>query len=99
MVAHTRLLALSLFTTLALSTPLASHKLSRDLLVHDSRDTIPFGFSFKALAAPKTPLTLRIALVQKTPDAVVDALYSVSDPSSNAYGQHLSKTEVRWLLT
>ncbi|EIW56056.1 family S53 protease-like protein [Trametes versicolor FP-101664 SS1] len=97
MVVHTRLLALSLFTTFALATPLASLKLSRDLLVHDSRDTIPFGFSFKALAAPKTPLTLRIALAQKTSDAVVDALYSVSDPSSDTYGQHLSKTEAAQL--
>lgn len=93
MVVSTRLLALSLFTSFSLSTPLSS-KYSRDLLVHESRDVLPLGFSLAGPAAPQTPLKLRIALAQNSPDAIVDALYSVSDPTSGKYRQHLSKSEV-----
>ncbi|KAH9896586.1 family S53 protease-like protein [Cubamyces lactineus] len=99
MVVPTRLLALSLFTALALATPLSQTvpKFSRDLLVHESRDVLPAGFSLAGPATPDTPLKLRIALVQKNSDAVVDALYSVSDPSSEKYGQHLSKDQAAQL--
>ncbi|KAI0827199.1 family S53 protease-like protein [Trametes gibbosa] len=92
MVAHPRLLAIPLFTAFALATPVLN-TFSRDLRVHDSRDVIPIGFAFAGAAPAHTPLKLRIALAQQTPDAVVDALYSVSDPSSNKYGQHLSQDE------
>ncbi|KAI0674061.1 family S53 protease-like protein [Trametes maxima] len=93
MVDATRLLALSLFTSLAIANPLATPKFSEDLLVHEKRDIPPLGFSLAGPAAPHTPLKLRIALSQSNPDAVVDALYSVSNPSSEKYGQHLSKEE------
>ena len=91
----TRLLALSLLATLAVSTPLSGFANSRNLVVHEARDVLPAGFSLAGPAAPQTPLKLRIALTQSTPEAIVDALYSVSDPSSPKYGQHLSKSEVR----
>ncbi|KAI0353320.1 family S53 protease-like protein [Trametes cingulata] len=97
MVVPTRLLALTLFTSLTLATPLAHSKYSRDLLVHERREDLPLGFSLAGAAAPSTPLKLRIALAQNSPDAVVDALYSVSDPSSDKYGQHLSKDEAAQL--
>ncbi|KAI0368558.1 family S53 protease-like protein [Pilatotrama ljubarskyi] len=91
MVVPTRLLALALFTSLALATPLSRY--SRELLVHERREHLPLGFSLAGPAAPSTPLKLRIALAQNDPNAVVNALYSVSDPSSDRYGQHLSKDE------
>ncbi|KAI9069018.1 family S53 protease-like protein [Trametes sanguinea] len=98
MVVSTRLLALSLFSSLVLATPLSvSNYYSRDLIVHETRDALPFGFSLTGPAPADTPLKLRIALAQKTPDAVVNALYSVSDPTSEKYGQHLSKDEAAQL--
>ena len=100
MVAPTCLLALSLLTSFVYAIPLSKSgsksnaKFSRDLLVHEARDVLPFGFSLAGPAAPHTSLNLRIALTQNNPDAIVDALYQVSDPSSDKYGQHLSKSEV-----
>lgn len=91
---HARLLALSFLASLAVATPLSTSHLSRDLVVHEARNVLPIGFSLAGPAAPHTPLTLRIALTQSNPDAIVDALYSVSDPASDKYGQYLSKAEV-----
>ena len=91
----TRLLALSLLATLAVSTPISGFK---DLVVHETRDVLPAGFALAGPAPPQTPLKLRIALPQSNPEAIIDALYSVSDPSSEKYGQHLSKSEVRHLF-
>ncbi|KAI0718420.1 subtilisin-like protein [Cerioporus squamosus] len=104
MVTPTGLLALSVFTSLVFATPLSksspksNYKLSRDLLVHETRDVLPLGFSLAGPAAPHTTLNLRVALTQSNPDAIVDALYQVSDPSSDKYGQHLSKSEVEQLV-
>lgn len=98
MVVPTRLLALSLFTALAVATPISSSLYSRSLLVHESRDLLPTGFSLVGPAASQTPLKLRIALTQSNPDAIVAALLNVSDPSSAKYGQHLSKSEVEALV-
>ena len=94
MVVPTRLLAFSLFTSFAVATSLFSSKYSRDLLVHESRDVLPIGFSLVGPAASHTPLSLRIALTQSNPDAIVTALLNVSDPTSANYGHHLSKSEV-----
>ena len=71
MVVPTRLLAFSLFTSFAVATSLFSSKYSRDLLVHESRDVLPIGFSLVGPAASHTPLSLRIALTQSNPDAIV----------------------------
>ncbi|RDX46442.1 subtilisin-like protein [Lentinus brumalis] len=98
MVASTRLLALSVFTYLVHATPLSKSKFSRDLLVHETRVVLPLGFALAGPAAPHTTLNLRVALTQSNPDAIVDALYQVSDPSSDKYGQHLSKSEVEQLI-
>ncbi|PIL27274.1 hypothetical protein GSI_10421 [Ganoderma sinense ZZ0214-1] len=97
MVVPTRLLALSLFTYLALATPISSLD-SRDLLVHESREILPIGFSLVGPAPSQTPLKLRIALSQSNPDSIVAALLNVSDPSSDTYGQHLSKSQVEALV-
>ena len=77
------------FGTLALGAPTfdAFH-------VHDARAAAPAGYKAAGAADPGEVLNLRIALTQNNPDAIVDALYQVSDPSSEKYGQHLSKSEV-----
>ena len=90
----TRILALSLLASLAVATPFSSHKLSRDLRLHDARD-LPLGFSLDRAAAPDTPLSLRIALAPSDPAALTDALQVVSDPSSSSFRQYLSKADVR----
>ncbi|KAI0646155.1 subtilisin-like protein [Trametes meyenii] len=62
--------------------------------VHELRQSIPYGFTKVGPAAPETNITLRIALAQSDPNGIIDALYSVSDPESVSYGQHLTKNEV-----
>lgn len=69
--------------------------LARALQVHESRDTLPPGYSFVDRASPDTTIKLRIALSQSNPDGLIDALYDVSTPASAHYRQHLSKEEVR----
>lgn len=64
------------------------------LNVHEARSSVPLGFVNTGPAPAEEILKLRFALAQSTPDAVVDALYKVSDPKSPQYGQHLSKSEV-----
>ncbi|KAH9914160.1 family S53 protease-like protein [Epithele typhae] len=91
-------LALTLLSYLAVATPLSTpSKPSRSLRVHQARDAPPSGFALSSLASPSTPLTLRIALAQANPSAVVNALQSVSDPSSSSFRQHLSKADAQEL--
>ncbi len=66
--------------------------------LHEKLAITPHGFVSLGSAQPEQTLTLRMALVQADKNAIVDALYSVSDPSSSKYGQHLSKEDVRPLL-
>ncbi|KAI0828483.1 subtilisin-like protein [Trametes gibbosa] len=68
------------------------------LHVHEARATVPVGFVNAGAAPLDKTLKLRFALTQSTPDAIVDALYKVSDPTSPEYGQHLSKSEVEELV-
>ncbi|KAI0336682.1 subtilisin-like protein [Cubamyces sp. BRFM 1775] len=73
---------------------------SNDVLpVHESRQTVPPGFVYVGPAPSDHTLKLRFALSQNDPNAIVDALYRVSDPTSSEYGQYLSKTEVEQLVT
>ncbi|KAI8982832.1 subtilisin-like protein [Trametes punicea] len=66
---------------------------------HELRRTVPSGFIEVGPAPPETTLRLRLALAESDPNAVVDALYSVSDPDSLSYGQYLSKDEVERFVT
>ncbi|KAL1938728.1 hypothetical protein VTO73DRAFT_11331 [Trametes versicolor] len=68
------------------------------LNVHEARSSVPLGFVNTGPAPAEEILKLRFALAQSTPDAVVDALYKVSDPKSPQYGQHLSKSEIEKLV-
>ncbi|KAI0329366.1 subtilisin-like protein [Cubamyces sp. BRFM 1775] len=65
---------------------------------HEARSAIPSGFVDAGPASSNTMLKLRFALAQLTPDAIVNALYSVSDPKSAQYGRYLSKSEVEQLV-
>ncbi|KAI0674156.1 subtilisin-like protein [Trametes maxima] len=91
MFSATSLLALISFGS-ALATPLATS--STAFSVHELRQSVPSGFTEVGPAAPEATITLRIALAQSDPDGIIDALYSVSDPESASYGQHLTKDEV-----
>ncbi|KAM5534523.1 hypothetical protein V8D89_011855 [Ganoderma adspersum] len=62
--------------------------------LHEKVAIAPNGFVSLGSAQLEQTITLRIALAQADKDAIVDALYSVSDPSSSKYGQHLSKEDV-----
>ena len=89
------LLVLSLFS-LALGRPTSE---SRDNFhVLRSRSTAPQGFTWRQKAGAETMLNLRIALVSNNATGVETALYDVSNPSSENYGHHLTKAEVRYAL-
>lgn len=70
-----------------------------DMVVHESRATIPRGFVKVGPASPDTILSLRIALAQNNVAGLEQMLYAVSTPGSKLYGQHLSKEEVTLALT
>ncbi|CCL99220.1 uncharacterized protein FIBRA_01235 [Fibroporia radiculosa] len=67
---------------------------SRSLQVHESRSSIPSGYSLSGPAPANSVLKLRIALVQNDLDGLVNVLQEVSDPTNANYGNHLSKSEV-----
>ncbi|KAH9830915.1 family S53 protease-like protein [Rhodofomes roseus] len=89
----TGLLLTSLFT-LGLSKPVA-----RSLRLHEARSTIPTGFSHVRSADADTVLNLRLGLVSSNVDQLVETLYDVSTPSSQNYGQHLSRSEAAAFLS
>ena len=84
-----RSLFLTAFIALALANPT-----TRELKVHESRDGLPDGFSFRSAADPVTTLKLRLALVQSNIAELQSRLLDVSTPTSENYGKHLSKDEV-----
>ena len=86
-----KLLVASLFT-LALGDPLAR----RPMQVYESLSEVPRGFTKSGAAPAGTKLKLRIALAQSDSVGLTDALMAVSEPSSPRYGQHLTKSQVRW---
>ncbi|KZT04588.1 subtilisin-like protein [Laetiporus sulphureus 93-53] len=57
------------------------------------RDSPPAGYTLVGAASPGLMLDLRIALAQSDPLGLEEALYDVSTPSSEHYGQYLSKEE------
>ena len=65
-----------------------------DFRVLETQTAAPHGFSRVGLAPPEKTVRLRLALAQGNEDGLIEALYSVSDPSSSRYGQHLTREEV-----
>lgn len=78
-----------LLPSLTWSTPVR-----RSLQVQESRGSAPGGYTLTGPADPNTVLTLRLALTQADSDGLIDALYNVSTPSSEKYGQYLTAQEV-----
>lgn len=70
----------------------------RSMTVLESRQSVPSGYVHNGAADSTSQIKLRIALAQSNPEGLVDALYSVSTPTSATYGEHLSKEEVRFLI-
>ncbi|CCM03029.1 uncharacterized protein FIBRA_05146 [Fibroporia radiculosa] len=68
--------------------------LARNLQVHESRGSVPKGFSLDGPAPDEELLSLRMALVQNDMNGLLATLEDISMPSSPNYGQHLSKAEV-----
>ncbi|KAH8111217.1 family S53 protease [Phellopilus nigrolimitatus] len=66
----------------------------RDLVVHEQRDTVPYGFVKSGAAPADQVLNLRMALHNTDMAGLEKALYDVSTPDSAHYGQHLTKEEV-----
>jgi tripeptidyl-peptidase I len=85
-----KILILSTLFSLALAKPT-----TRNMVVRESRQSVPSGYVRTGAAPADTQLKLRIALVQNNPSGLIDALYDVSTPSNPSYGEHLSKEEVR----
>lgn len=83
---------LAAFAPLVLASP--SRLAARSMQLHETRETIPAGFVQSGAAPADQMLELQFGLVQNNPKGLEDALYSVSTPSSAAYGQFLSKEEV-----
>lgn len=67
---------------------------TRDLVVHERRDSVPSGFVKEGPASPETMLKLSVGLYSKDISGLQKVLYDVSTPQSPLYGQHLSKAEV-----
>ena len=76
--------------TLVCATPLGRN----NLVVFEKLDSAPDGFVHNGPASDSTDLVLDIAMVSSNMDGLEKALYNVSTPSSELYGQHLSKEEV-----
>ncbi|TFY57291.1 hypothetical protein EVJ58_g7105 [Rhodofomes roseus] len=79
---------------LLLSTLVLGESTTHSLRVHERRDAAPLGFTHSGAANADHMLSLRIGLVQNNLQGLYDALRDVSDPSSDKYGQHLSREEV-----
>ncbi|PBK70051.1 family S53 protease [Armillaria solidipes] len=63
--------------------------------VHDQRDAAPNRFVKAELADPHATLDFRIGLTPMNIAGLEKALYAVSEPGSDLYGQHLSFEEVK----
>ncbi|KDQ58299.1 hypothetical protein JAAARDRAFT_177501 [Jaapia argillacea MUCL 33604] len=77
-----------------LLTPFIIHGVVSSSIIFESLNSIPTGYTDNGPAPVDSVLSLRVALVQNNVAGLHDALYAVSDPSSNLYGQHLSSLEV-----
>ncbi|KAI0064456.1 subtilisin-like protein [Artomyces pyxidatus] len=69
-----------------------------DLEVKHAWSSVPRNWISVGLPPNGTTIDLRIALKPHREDALVGALYEVSDPAHEKYGAHLSKEEVATLV-
>jgi len=86
------LLALSYTSVLASPAPAATT--FSKLVVHDSRDEVPAGFTNVGPAPAEKVINLRFAMVSNNMAGLEERLYAVSTPDSAEYGNHLTKEQV-----
>ncbi|KAH8989059.1 subtilisin-like protein [Lactarius akahatsu] len=92
------LYALSFLTATPLAdfaTPLAPW---RDMQVKHTWNAVPANWETLGCPPAGTTIDLYIALNSRHDDALIDALYEVSDPKHPRYGAHLSKEQVAELV-
>jgi tripeptidyl-peptidase-1 len=77
--------------------PLSSKRWN-DVSVKHRWAEVPRGWEFHSTPPEDHFLEMRIGLKQNRIDELVSALYEVSDPAHEKYGQHLSKEEVDALV-
>ncbi|VDB99691.1 unnamed protein product [Peniophora sp. CBMAI 1063] len=66
----------------------------RNMVVHESRESIPSGFTKVGNAPADQAITLRLALKQGDMAGLEERLFAVSTPSSAEYGKFLTKEQV-----
>ncbi|KAK0186035.1 family S53 protease-like protein [Armillaria mellea] len=86
------LLSIPLFTV---SSVVTGSPTPRAMSVHDQRNAAPNRFVRAELADPQATLNFRIGLTPMNITGLEKALYAVSEPGSDLYGQHLSFEEVK----
>ena len=87
------LLSLVALIPLALGRPSATH----EFVVRDQHNVVPLGFFNSHPHFPFIPpgmLRLTVAMKQSNATGLQAALLDVSNPNSENYGHHLSKSEV-----
>ncbi|KAF8575000.1 family S53 protease [Ramaria rubella] len=77
------------FATLGCTNPIANN-----LILHEQITIAPLGYTLTGPAVDTTSINLRIALASNDVPGLEKALYDVSTPGNDLYGQHLSKEEV-----
>ncbi|KAK0214443.1 family S53 protease-like protein [Armillaria fumosa] len=80
---------------LAISSMVTGSPGPRVMSSYERRDAAPNDFVGVGAADPKAILNFRIGLVPKDTAGLEKALYAVSEPGSDLYGQHLSFEEVK----
>ncbi|KAK0501997.1 family S53 protease-like protein [Armillaria luteobubalina] len=80
---------------LAISSVVPGSPAPRVMSVHERRDAAPNGFVRVGAADPQDSLNFRIGLTPRDTAGLKTALYAVSEPDSDLYGQHLSFEEVK----
>ncbi|VDC03294.1 unnamed protein product [Peniophora sp. CBMAI 1063] len=89
------LLAMAASLTAATPTPEARWA---NMQVKHAWERLPAKWSARGLPEDGTTIDLRIKLKSHDSDAIIKALYEVSDPKSASYGDHLNKDEVASLV-
>ncbi len=86
------------FALFAISSVVTGSPAPRVMSIHERRDATPNNFVQGGAADPQAKLNFRIGLMPKDTAGLEKALYAVSEPNSELYGQHLSFEEVGWFL-
>lgn len=64
------------------------------LIVHETLDAVPSGFSIVGQVTSDSLLNLQLVLTPRDIGGLKDVFEAVSTPGSNRYGKHLSQEEV-----